>query len=1124
MLASTDGIRRFKRGPSGSRSVVPLLVLLLLSLAAAGRSEDPFVRETAGWHIVRPGQSLEELSRLYLGEDGSWHSLVELNPSFSGMRLLAAGDRIRVVLTRGLPQGGSLVTNLTGDAHAYPTPVDWTKGRRFDLLQPGDGFRTGRRSSAVLVFDGLSQLLIGEESLVFLAGASEAPPAEPTPSADLEIVVGQVDLQGSRSREDESEIEVILGATRLAAAENQAGELRTRVRRREQGAGQVMVFRGRSFVTQAGQTQGVPEGSGLVLPTSGPIPSPEPLLVAPRLLGPAVGTTVALDRAVLSWAPVSGASSYTVEVCYDVDCGSLALRILDLTQGVLPLAPLAQGRYYWRVTAVAPSGLDGYPSAGRSLWLTARSSPPEGVATATLVGTVRDRLANAPLAGAVVRIPETGQEVWTDHQGGFRFEGLPDGVVTLEAEVEGYLPGRLERITARPGRSTALEVWLDSLPTAYAEVVVTPSQVSLGEPVASRPAALSRRELETLPHLADDLFRALPLLPGATANDISAEFHVRGGRRDQVEIRFDGQELYEAHHLRDFDGALSLLAPSAIGSVDLHTGGYPVRFGDRLSAVLEMYSAEPVSEPELEFGLGLLSSRIGTRGVSANQKGRWLAVGRAGSTELAGEFLSGPAPAFWDLLVKGSYAVGPRQSFTVRGLLAEDRLDFQEEIDGEFKEHRTEHRTAYYWGTHQAILTDRLFVDTMVSWSTIDKARLAFEDEEEQRFFLGDERRVEIAELRQDWSAQARPDHFLGWGWSLRQYEANYQSSVVLDFETPLAALRSFAPESVEEYRRDFEAHHLAGYVTDQWRPRSTITVEVGGRYDRHSLTDETLLSPRLNLAWVAGRGTVVRASWGVFRQSHRPHELAVTDGERRFATAERSEQRILSLEHTRLSRSSGRQLAARLEVWDRRIEDPRPRFENLFEPYNNFPELEPERVRIAPTSARAKGAELFLRTDLPGPFDLWGNYSWSRSEDLLEGQWVLRAIDQTHAVNLGLGFALGKWQASLAWRYHTGWPSTPIDFELELGSDGEVEWTPVLGSPRSLRLNDYHRLDLRLSRQVRLRNAGRLELWLDVQNLYDRRNLAGFDFDFDDEARAATQVSEFWPGIVPSLGVSWKL
>ena len=89
---------------------------------------------------------------------------------------------------------------------------------------------------------------------------------------------------------------------------------------------------------------------------------------------------------------------------------------------------------------------------------------------------------------------------------------------------------------------------------------------------------------------------------------------------------------------------------------------------------------------------------------------------------------------------------------------------------------------------------------------------------------------------------------------------------------------------------------------------------------------------------------------------------------------------------------------------------------------------------------------------------------------------------------------------------------------------DPEAEPEPgaVFGPLRSERFPDYHRLDLRASRGWDVR-GGRLTLFVDVQNLYDRGNLAGFDVEIDDEEGVVLMEAERWPGLFPSIGLSWE-
>ena len=112
------------------------------------------------------------------------------------------------------------------------------------------------------------------------------------------------------------------------------------------------------------------------------------------------------------------------------------------------------------------------------------------------------------------------------------------------------------------------------------------------------------------------------------------------------------------------------------------------------------------------------------------------------------------------------------------------------------------------------------------------------------------------------------------------------------------------------------------------------------------------------------------------------------------------------------------------------------------------------------------------------------------------------RSLDQPHAATLGIDFrASARSSLAVAWRYRSGWPTTPVRSVLLPDPDDpdELENQLVFGRLNSERLGVYHRLDLRASHRVPL-SRGSLLLFLDVQNVYDRANDAGFDVTIDDE------------------------
>ncbi|HEX6900205.1 MAG TPA: TonB-dependent receptor [Thermoanaerobaculia bacterium] len=652
------------------------------------------------------------------------------------------------------------------------------------------------------------------------------------------------------------------------------------------------------------------------------------------------------------------------------------------------------------------------------------------------------------------------------------------------------------------------------------EIHVIPSRISLLEEEPASRLGLSRGEILALPHLGDDVFRALTLLPGVTANDVTAQFHVRGGRRDETQILVDGQELFEPFHLKDLDSPLSVVAPATLSAAELSTGAYPVRYGDRMSGVLDMTTLTPTGAPRARLGASILGFHAGGAGELPGERGAWLAEARRDTSDLLSRLLGDEAPDYWDAFGKLDYRLSSRHSLRANLLHSGDKLDIEEIRSEERKHFESENDSSYVWLTHQALLGTDLLLESAAFRTGLDRDRRGMETEEDVFFDILDERDAEIAGLRQAFSFQAAPRHLIEAGWQLREFDTEYRYFGTRELDDPLARIRhDFGTESTVFAGR-FRERDVSVYAADRVRLREPLTLELGLRYDRYSQTRESHLSPRLNLAWAVAENSVLRLAWGRFDQSQRPYELQVEDGETGFYPVERSEHRVLGFE-----RLLGRpETALRVELYQRRVDNPRPRYENLFEAFNIFPEVEPDRVRVAPDRSLAEGVELFLRGRLGERAGWWINYAWASIEDEIEGARIPRLFDQTHTVNLDIDIRAGEhWRLNLAWRYHTGWPTTPLTLQETVDEEGEVEFIPVLGAVNSGRLPSYHRLDVRASRRWE-RPWGALDFFVDIQNLYNRRNLAGFDYEIDEDEGMILVDPEEWPGFLPSLGISVEL
>jgi hypothetical protein len=204
---------------------------------------------------------------------------------------------------------------------------------------------------------------------------------------------------------------------------------------------------------------------------------------------------------------------------------------------------------------------------------------------------------------------------------------------------------------------------------------------------------------------------------------------------------------------------------------------------------------------------------------------------------------------------------------------------------------------------------------------------------------------------------------------------------------------------------------------------------------------------------------------------------------------------------------------------------DVRPRFENLFDPLALIPEIQPDRVRLDPMSAEAKGLEVSLERTA-GPWNWWASYTWSEAADRIEGRDELRSWDQRHALQVGISWSDHGWDLSLAANVHSGWPTTDLALVEEgIDEDGEAVFIAVPGPRNALNLDSFASVDLRGSRQFELRK-GRLTAFLEITNATNRRNQCCVDWDLAEDGSGSEPLErglDYWLPLVPAVGVLWE-
>jgi len=392
-----------------------------------------------------------------------------------------------------------------------------------------------------------------------------------------------------------------------------------------------------------------------------------------------------------------------------------------------------------------------------------------------------------------------------------------------------------------------------------------------------------------------------------------------------------------------------------------------------------------------------------------------------------------------------------------------------------------------------------------------------------QSALIDDARSLDRIGVRQDWTFDASRRVLFKWGVDAKRESAKYDYLRVLGTRRAdgTRAGRKDSTSTLVAPRAD----KLALYFAPRVQLLSSLTVEAGVRLDRTSLTNESIVNPRVNVAWQPFERTAVRAAWGEYSQSQSLFSLQAEDGVSSFGPAERAEQRTLGVEH---SLTNG--VNIRVEAYERRLTSARAKYANLGGDLWLFPELLWDRTLIERTAGRDRGLELQLARKDAARTDWSVSYALASSTDEVDGRIVPRSVDERHAVHAdwSLHPRSGSWRLSLGGLWHSGWPYTPTNLVVDTVTNSPTQLaittsrTP--GELNSARLRGYHRVDVRWTKYFHT-GHGLVSLFGEVYNLLGTENPRGFWRDAtvkDRQVLLTTGEIHMWPRL-PVAGFSWQ-
>lgn len=200
--------------------------------------------------------------------------------------------------------------------------------------------------------------------------------------------------------------------------------------------------------------------------------------------------------------------------------------------------------------------------------------------------------------------------------------------------------------------------------------------ISLGEIVVTgertKPTSVQRLKSDNLgqsPSASSSLEAVVATLGGATQrNEMSRQYTVRGGSFDENIVYLDGVELPRPLLVSNpMQEGLSMVNPDLTSSVDFYAGVFGVRYGDKISSVLDIQYIEP-----RDFFLKSYASLMEQRLALGLGRGAWqLLLGarrKSGSSLLKtldtkGEY----KPLYYDVQLLSRYRISKNWSWSFLG-------------------------------------------------------------------------------------------------------------------------------------------------------------------------------------------------------------------------------------------------------------------------------------------------------------------------------------------------------------------------------------------------------------------------------------------------------------------------
>ena len=760
-------------------------------------------------------------------------------------------------------------------------------------------------------------------------------------------------------------------------------------------------------------------------------------------------------------------------------------------------------------------------------------------------GRALDKETGEPIPFANVFIPELMIGDISQNDGSFSVLNISTRSCTLNISYIGYETEKVPILFPK-GENVFHEIFISPkvLTTKTVSIMGTTREF-MDRSNSPGQISFSPRHISTLPNLGEvDIFRSLQLLPGIQLGlGGTSGLNIRGGTPDQNLVLLDGMPLYQTDHLFGF---VSGMNANAIKDVQVYKGGFPAKYGGRISSVIELTSRNGNSlKPH-----GSIYGNLMSQGVSGEipilSRGSWIFNFRSSTTstsktelyESIQEYVTGddnfnlidesadttknqgatysPQFSYLDFTNRFSFMLTPNHRLTLTNTTGLDSIRESRDFFGfstilgydssytqgstEWKNNGTTLNVSSKWN-HES--------DTQITLSNYDYSS-SYDSKDSADVNNG---RMLIGSVNEENTLQDRSlkFHHRYMGFENHKFESGIDETFYdISFSDHKIDGTTSNESSIEQngFLHSF-------YIQDLWVPSPRWVIQPGLRVSYFSERVGFYTSPRLSVINKISPNITVESFIGKHYQFvHRLSGYNTTRGTQGMW--------ILSSENIPNISSLNTHFGLNWDFSDYTITgefyyrsmDDLVQFKESSIPFTALKYgRSKEKSLIHQGSGKTNGIEIILRKR-KGPITGWLSYQQNKTlynfPELNNGKTFLSDHDKTQEFKSVFMTNIGSWELTANWVFASGHVYT--DFENINVENLQI----IISSGRNeSRLPSTHHLDVSLSKTWWV-SIAKIHTGLSIYNLYDRNNISHKRYNPYKSELTMTDVAMF--GITPTI------